>query len=121
MSLVKRKKINLIEIRCALIALGHEKLWFREPVPKGRNQGVCTILTWDNFVVARRDLDVCTKGWDLTHNASVIFPCPAGSSPNEVTKELDDDSVLYYCMRYDSDLQPASMWEVLNKNGFRLL
>lgn len=39
MASAARKKLTLIEMHAALIALGHEKLWWRAPVPKGRKQG----------------------------------------------------------------------------------
>lgn len=100
MASAARKKITLIEMHAALIALGHEKLWWRAPVPKGRKQGVCQIVTWDNFVVARKDLDVYTKGWDVTDKAAVVFPCPPGSQPSHFDDGLENGAVLQYCMLY---------------------
>ena len=94
-----RKKITLIQLHRALIALGHEKLWWRAPKPKGRKQGVCQIVTWDNFV-ARNDLDVHTKGWDFTDKATVVFPRSPGSEPTHYDDELDKDAILNYCVLY---------------------
>ncbi|KLP80747.1 hypothetical protein ABF81_06945 [Enterobacter hormaechei subsp. steigerwaltii] len=100
MASAARKKITLIEMHAALIALGHEKLWWRAPVPKGRKQGVCQIVTWDDYVVARNDLDVYTKGWDVTDKAAVVFPRPPGSEPSHFDDELDNDALLHYCTLY---------------------
>ncbi|HCI6643534.1 TPA: hypothetical protein NPP35_004408 [Klebsiella variicola subsp. variicola] len=92
-----RKKITLIDMRKALIELGHDELWWRAPVPKGNKQGVCEIVTWDDYVVARKDLDVHTKGWDFTKNATVIFPCPQGCQPSRFDDVLDDVSAILLC------------------------
>lgn len=100
MALAARKKITLIEMHAALSALGHDKLWWRAPVPKGRKKGVCQIVTWDNYVVARNDLDVHTKGWDFTDNAAVIFPCPPGEEPSFFDDVLDDVTSVCYCTVY---------------------
>lgn len=100
MASASRKKITLIEMHAALIALGHDKLWWRDPVPKGRKQGVCQIVTWDDYVVARNDLDVDTKGWDFTDKAAVVFPCPPGSKPSHFDDELEDGAVLQYSTFY---------------------
>lgn len=100
MASAARKKITLIEMHAALIAVGHDKLWWRDPVPKGRKLGVCQIVTWNNYVVAERHLDVHTKGWDFTKHATVVFPCPPGSQPFNFDDELEDGAVLQYCMLY---------------------
>jgi hypothetical protein len=100
MASTARKKITLIQMHKALIALGHDKLWWRGPVPKGHKQGVCQIVTWDNFVVARNDLDVHTKGWDFTDKATIVFPCPPEEEPTLFDEELDDGTALFYCTLY---------------------
>lgn len=100
MASTARKKINLTEMHNALIALGHEKLWFCWPVPKGRKLGVCKIVTWDNYVVAEKHQDVLTKGWDFTKKASAIFPCPSGSEPWQFDEELCDESLFMLSMIY---------------------
>ena len=100
MASAARKKITVTEMHAALIALGHDKLWLRDPVPKGRKKGVCQIVTWDNYVVARNDLDVDTKGWDFTDKAGVIFPCPPGSQPSRFDDELDEWAVFQYSVLY---------------------
>lgn len=100
MTRLARKKITLIQMHAALIALGHEKLWWREPVPRGRKRGMCQIVTWDNFVVARSDLDVYTKDWDFTDNAAVVFPCPPGGQPSHFDDELDKAATFHYCTLY---------------------
>lgn len=96
----ERNKITICQMHAALIALGHEKLWWRNPVPKGRKQGVCQIVTWDNFVVAKKDLDVLTKGWDVTDKAAVVFPCPPGGQPSHFDEELNTDTLFNANLRY---------------------
>ncbi|MDW3779722.1 hypothetical protein QWU01_23260 [Kluyvera cryocrescens] len=92
-----RKKVTLIEMHAALTAMGHEKLWFCRPVPKGRKLGVCQIVTWDNYVVAENHLDVHTKGWDVTKRATYIFPYVPDSEPSQFDDELDDVSAILLC------------------------
>lgn len=89
-----------MEMRLALIALGHEKLWWREPKPTGRKKGVCEIVTWDNFVVARKDLDARNKHWAFTDKATVIFPCPPGGEPDLFDEELDSGAAFFYDTLY---------------------
>lgn len=88
-----RKKVTLIEMHAALTAMGHEKLWFCRPVPKGRKSGVCQIVTWDNYVVAEKHLDVHTKGWDVTKRATYVFPYVPGCEPSQFDDELGESSL----------------------------
>jgi hypothetical protein len=89
MASAARKKITVTEMHAALIALGHDKLWLRDPVPKGRKKCVpdCDL---GRLCCGRNDLDVDTKGWDFTDKAGVIFPCPPGSQPSRFDDELDE-------------------------------
>lgn len=88
-----RKIIDLRNIHDALIMLGHEKLWFCYPRPHNRKKGVCQIVTWNNYIVAERHLDVHTKGWDFTKHTTVIFPYPPGSQPSQFDDELTEESI----------------------------
>lgn len=100
MSVGSRKKLTIHEMYAALIAMGHEKLWFCRPTKKGRKSGVCQIVTWDNYVVAERHLDVHTKGWDVTKRATYIFPYVPGSEPSQFDDELDESSLFMLQMLY---------------------
>lgn len=50
--------------------------------------------------MARNDLDVHTKGWDVTDKAAVVLPRPPGSEPSHFDDELEDGAVLQYSMLY---------------------
>ncbi|BCU57755.1 hypothetical protein [Enterobacter kobei] len=86
------KEISLIQIFCALRELGHEKLWIH--LPSGSGSSICHIITWDNLVVAERELNVQNTGWVITGQATTVHPCPAGREPDAFYCELDFNKAL---------------------------
>ncbi|MBW4204094.1 hypothetical protein JW319_22315 [Enterobacter cloacae subsp. cloacae] len=75
-------QISLKMIREALLALGHEKIWFRE------NGSKVEIITWDGCTAAR--LNHASKSWEIQPNANSTFTNPSGIKPvnaEELTKE----------------------------------